>query len=194
VSHNVSDGPSLRADARANRERILAAARELFAERGLEVEMREIAQRACVGLGTLYRNIATRDEFISALVEEIITEVSAAMDEAAAVADPLQAVHTLLHGAFEVVDRNGALIAALKQAAVAQHRKGELESKASAIWQRAIDAGVIRDGLDASLLSDLTGGLFDVYLQLRERRPREEARRACLSVLLHGICRVKSES
>jgi AcrR family transcriptional regulator len=56
--------PHLRADARENRDRILAAARSLFAERGLDVGMREIAREAGVGPATLYRRFPTKQDLI----------------------------------------------------------------------------------------------------------------------------------
>ncbi|RIX28522.1 TetR/AcrR family transcriptional regulator [Amnibacterium setariae] len=58
--------PRMRSDARENRDRIVAATRALFGERGLEVGMREVARRAEVGPATLYRRFPTRD----ALVDE----------------------------------------------------------------------------------------------------------------------------
>lgn len=186
---NARPAPSIRADARANRDRILAAARELFAERGLDVEMREIARRAGVGLGTLYRNIATRDDFIAALVEEILTEVESMMDRAAELEDPLAAIEALLNGAFDIVDRNGALIAALKHVPQAHEHHERLAPKAAAFWQRALDAGLIRPELSSQLLSDLVGGFFDLYLLLLERHGAAQARQACIGVLLQGIRR-----
>jgi AcrR family transcriptional regulator len=59
--------PRLRADARDNRDRILTAARSLFAEHGLDVGMREIARRAGVGPATLYRRFPTKQ----AVIEEV---------------------------------------------------------------------------------------------------------------------------
>ena len=58
----------LRADARRNRERIVAAARTAFAEYGLDAQMDEIARRADVGVGTLYRHFPTKDALVRALV------------------------------------------------------------------------------------------------------------------------------
>lgn len=182
-------GGTLRADARANRERILAAARELFAEHGLDVEMRQIAQRACVGLGTLYRNIATRDEFISTLVAELIAQIESALDAAARVDDPLAAIESFLNRTFDIVDQNGGLMAALRQAPGAEENKAHLTGRVAGLWQRATDAGVIRQGLDAELLSDFAAGLFDVYLVLSERYSPAKARETCLGILMHGICR-----
>lgn len=57
----------LRADARANRDQILAAARALFTERGADVPIKDIADRAGVGVGTLYRRFPDRDALISAI-------------------------------------------------------------------------------------------------------------------------------
>lgn len=59
----------LRADARRNREKIVAAARDAFAERGLETQMDDVAQRAEVGVGTLYRHFPTKDALLAAIVE-----------------------------------------------------------------------------------------------------------------------------
>lgn len=57
----------LRADARANRDQILAAARALFTERGADVPVKDIADRAGVGVGTLYRRFPDRDSLITAV-------------------------------------------------------------------------------------------------------------------------------
>jgi AcrR family transcriptional regulator len=72
----------LRADAERNRTRLLEAARELFAERGLEVTMDEIAHHAGVGVGTAYRRFGSRDELIGALFEARMEEYVALADRA----------------------------------------------------------------------------------------------------------------
>lgn len=75
----------LRADARRNRDQILAAAREIFAERGADVAMEEIARRASVGVGTLYRRFADREALIRAVFREtyqiVADETRAALAE-----------------------------------------------------------------------------------------------------------------
>jgi len=63
-------GRTLRADARRNRESVLAAAKKLFAARGLDVQMPDIAKAANVGVGTVYRHFATKDDLIAALVAD----------------------------------------------------------------------------------------------------------------------------
>jgi AcrR family transcriptional regulator len=62
----------LRADAQRNREAVLTAAREVFAEQGLEAPLEEIARRAGVGIGTLYRRFPTRPDLIDAILATTI--------------------------------------------------------------------------------------------------------------------------
>jgi AcrR family transcriptional regulator len=58
----------LRADAQRNRDKIVVAAREAFSELGLEAQMEDVARRAGVGVGTVYRHFATKDALVRALV------------------------------------------------------------------------------------------------------------------------------
>src|SRR3954449_12736176 len=73
---------ALRKDAALNRERLLAAARELFAERGLNVTLNEIAHHAGVGVGTAYRRFANKEEVIDALFEEGLQDIAEVADQA----------------------------------------------------------------------------------------------------------------
>src|SRR3981081_1901799 len=78
----------LRRDAERNRQQILLAARAAFAHRGLTVTRDEIAQRAGVGVGTVYRRYANKDDLIDELYEDIIAELAAAAEAELAQADP----------------------------------------------------------------------------------------------------------
>src|SRR5688500_15920096 len=73
---------SLRVDAERNRRRIIAAAHEAFSDLGIDVPMAEVARRAGVGVGTLYRRYPTRADLVAAAFEEKM----AAYAEAAKVA------------------------------------------------------------------------------------------------------------
>lgn len=75
-------GRPLRRDARENRERILEAARRAFAEDGIDVSVEEIAARAGVGIGTLYRRFPTKDALIDAVFEDHLERIAAAAVEA----------------------------------------------------------------------------------------------------------------
>ena len=72
----------LRKDAERNRERLLAAASEVFAQRGLDVTMHDIAAHAGVGVGTAYRRFANKQEVIEALFEQRLDKVAALAEEA----------------------------------------------------------------------------------------------------------------
>src|ERR1700709_2058318 len=78
----------LRKDAARNRERILAAAGEVFAERGLEVTLDDIAHHAGVGVGTVYRRFRDKEELIDALFDERMDAVLTVAEQALAVDDP----------------------------------------------------------------------------------------------------------
>src|ERR1700761_3684746 len=72
----------LRRDAERNRQRILAAAAEVFNERGLDVSLDEIARHAGVGVGTVYRRFRTKEELIEALFMDRLDSVATIADEA----------------------------------------------------------------------------------------------------------------
>src|SRR3954468_23752179 len=72
----------LRADAALNRQRLLDAASELFAERGLSVTLNDIAHHAGVGVGTAYRRFANKEAVIDALFEQRLGDVAALADDA----------------------------------------------------------------------------------------------------------------
>lgn len=78
----------LRADAARNRESLLAAAAEEFAERGLEASVADIARRAGVGKGTVFRHFPTKDDLIAAIVLHRIDALTAAGERLLDAADP----------------------------------------------------------------------------------------------------------
>lgn len=80
----VDPEATLRADARRNRDQIVVAAREIFAEAGPDVPMEEIARRAGVGVGTLYRRFPDREALIRAVARESFVKFA---DEARRAAD-----------------------------------------------------------------------------------------------------------
>lgn len=81
-------GTRLRADAERNRERILAAAREVFAEQGLDASTNEVARRAGVGVATLFRRFPTRDDLVGAVFAEKMADYVDAVDAALENPDP----------------------------------------------------------------------------------------------------------
>ncbi len=98
--------PPLRADAQRNREKILAAARELIREQGIAVALDDIARRAGVGIGTLYRRFPDRDALLRQVVvdgfEACLAAVEAARSE---LANPLTALERLFRRVVEQRER-----------------------------------------------------------------------------------------
>jgi len=82
VVAGTEGSPSLRADAARNRERIVAAAQEVFAEWGLNAALEKIARRAGVGIATLYRRFPTRANLIAASFERKMADYAAAAEQA----------------------------------------------------------------------------------------------------------------
>ena len=87
-AHMAIEERPLRRDAERNRRRILDAAAAVFATRGLDVSLDEIARAAGVGIGTVYRRFADKESLIDALFEDRLREIVAAAEEARAAADP----------------------------------------------------------------------------------------------------------
>ena len=142
----------LRADAARNRARVLDAARTAFAEAGLDVGVEEIARRAGVGKGTLYRRFPTKEALVCAIFEDILLEFERVSDEALAGEQAGQAFVAFLNtcavmqaenqGFYDVVSRVGSRVITSDQSA--RFRKA-----AAGPLERAQAAGVVRDDLVA---------------------------------------------
>jgi AcrR family transcriptional regulator len=70
LTTQIGTGRPLRADAQRNHERILEAAREVFADCGADAQMDDVARRACVGVGTVYRHFPTKEALLAELVRQ----------------------------------------------------------------------------------------------------------------------------
>src|SRR3954454_7006801 len=81
----------LRADARRNREKVMAAARAAFAEHGSDAQMDDVARRAKVGVGTVYRHFPTKEALFVALLEDTFASVTERSRVALDKADPWEA-------------------------------------------------------------------------------------------------------
>ena len=99
---------TLRRDAQRNRERILAAARASFAEHGLDVGVDEIARRAGVGMGTLYRRFPTKQSLVHAIFEDGLDRLQPAIERALAAEDPWEGlVEMILATVAQQADDHG---------------------------------------------------------------------------------------
>jgi AcrR family transcriptional regulator len=105
---SVKSGDKLRKDAQRNRVRLLAAAREVFAEQGLDASLEEVARRAEVGIGTLYRHFPTRDALVEALLDNRMKDVTDAGTRALEAVDGWSGFRLFLESVLELqsADRN----------------------------------------------------------------------------------------
>src|SRR4051812_1236031 len=98
----VPSARPMRRDAAANRERLLAAAGELFAERGLNVTLNDIAHHAGVGVGTAYRRFANKEEVIDALFEQRLRDLAAVAEDALQDPDAWHALVSFLERSLDM--------------------------------------------------------------------------------------------
>jgi len=147
-----ADPAGLRADARRNRERILEAAREVFAAQGIDAPMSAVARRAGVGVATLYRRFPTRDGLAAAAFAEQLDLCAAAFDEALADPDPGHGLYALLEKVCttQVTDRGFASVFRdqFPSALDHGHERDCAEERLTLLVQRAREAGQLRDDFD----------------------------------------------
>jgi AcrR family transcriptional regulator len=104
----------MRADARRNRERVLDAALHCFAADGLQAQMDDVACRAKVGVGTVYRHFPTKDALIEALADDYFARQNEAARAALEVEDAWEAFSGYVHRASDILGENRALAQVLR--------------------------------------------------------------------------------
>ena len=138
----------LRSDARRNRERILEAARATFSAQGVDAQMDEIARRAGVGVGTVYRHFPTKEALLGELVAQKFRRFTDHARAALEAEDPWEGFAGMLRANAELVARDAALQNALMHTAAIRRHAGEerrtLEDLVARIVQRAQEAGELR--------------------------------------------------
>jgi len=90
--------PELRADARRNRDELLDVARQVIAEEGVDASLRDIARRAGVGIGTLYRHFPTREALLAAIIDDGMRRIGANAAELSKAKPPGEALAAWLTG------------------------------------------------------------------------------------------------
>jgi AcrR family transcriptional regulator len=158
----------LRADAERNRRRILDAARELFARRGLEATLNDVARQAGVGVGTVYRRFADKGELIDCLFEEDFAEM---FDRAQVARDDPDAWHGLVAFVTWTAEQHAAdkglkdlLTATPEGMARIARVRDKLMPMAMELVARAQAAGQLREDLDPSdfaLIQVMIGSVID---------------------------------
>ncbi|HZS23818.1 MAG TPA: helix-turn-helix domain-containing protein [Gaiellaceae bacterium] len=139
---------TLRADAQRNFDRVLDVAGECFGERGFDVTVAEIARRAGVGHGTVFRRFASKEELVVAVVCRHLRELTASAERAAEDDDAWRGFERFLREACERYAANQGLVGGLDRC-VGAPEKGRLLAAVEKLVRRARRAGVLRPGLAA---------------------------------------------
>jgi AcrR family transcriptional regulator len=137
----------LRADAARNRQRLIDAAAEVFAARGLDATLDDIARHAGVNVATAYRHFANKHELAHEFLAQCVDRAVAIAEEAAAEPDPWTGLTRFLEQSLEMITSNRALLDVLKHAYGAEHFAEMLRRSWAPLEQllgRCRAAGVVR--------------------------------------------------
>src|SRR3954462_884328 len=158
----------LRKDAERNRIRILEAAGELFAERGLGIPLDDIARHAGVGVGTVYRRFPDKETLIDALFAQRIQALCQIAEQALEVPDAWDALHFYFENSSQLQARDRGLKELLACSthggAPVLRAKGRLRVLVTALFDRAKAARVLRQDVepfDSPLIAMMLGVVMD---------------------------------
>jgi AcrR family transcriptional regulator len=165
-----SRGSTKRADAVTNRARILEVAQSVFAERGLELEINEIATRANLGVGTLYRHFANREDLLRAIVQCTVDDALAQLRSAVASAadDPVAALQELVSVGLRMHQQYRPLFAVIRDlrlkklltSSSGQTMRAQFLEIPRELIDHGIQAGIFRDDLDVEMAAITIMGSF----------------------------------
>lgn len=154
----------LRADARRNQERLVDTAATLFDERGIEAPLEEIARRAEVGIGTLYRHFPTRDVLIEAVYRREVEKLCDGVDDLLTDLAPDVALATWMRSFATYVARKRGMAMALKSFLGADtdlftqsHQR--IQGAIATLVGAAVQAGTVRSDVDPADLLRAMGGI-----------------------------------
>jgi AcrR family transcriptional regulator len=177
----------LRADARRNREAILKAARKVFSEHGQDAQMDDIASRAKVGVGTVYRHFPTKDALLEELVRDGFRELAAMWVAALDRPDPWQAFVDLMWQGAEMHAGDRGFTEAIAEAkmAIADEVTEELgmQKTLGELVRRCQAAGAMRSDVGPEDLQSLFCGLGAVMM----RGGDGQAWRRYLTLMIDGL-------
>jgi AcrR family transcriptional regulator len=142
-----------RSDAQRNRQRILEVAKQVFTRRGAGASMDEIAKRAKIGPGTLYRHFATRDELLAAVYITEVEKLAAAQKRLSADLPPIDALRAWLLVFIDYIATKKIIVPALNAMAGGPSRVFEQSTQvmaeaANALAARAVASGDLRPDVD----------------------------------------------
>jgi len=185
----VVEATHLRADAQRNLERILEAARAVFAEEGLEASVADVAERAGVGTATIFRRFPTKDDLVAAMLEQELESVVARAQAAAETNDPGAAVAEFFSAAVETFVEDRCFCEAsggdLFERPRMQELVGELIAAMDQLLRRAKAAGAIRRDIVPEDIGFLINAVGLAGLRLEHTAPG--AWRRYVEIVLAGL-------
>jgi AcrR family transcriptional regulator len=180
----------LRADARRNRDRLIAAARDAFAERGAEASLDDIARRAGVGPGTLYRHFPTRLALMEAVYRDGVEALCAEAQALLASPSPGEAFATWLRSFLTYAGEKRGLATALMAMTGADTPPvfaachDMIRDAGGALLARAQEAGAVREDVQ---LWDLLKLVSSIAMTCEQAPDSEAMAERLLSLVLSGV-------
>lgn len=155
----------LRADAQRNRDKLVKVASAAFAEHGIDTSLEEIAERAQVGIGTLYRHFPTREHLVEVIYAREVQALCQAADDLASKHPPDVALGLWMQRFVDYIAAKRGMAQSLKLLLASNSEFfAEASGKIPAALQRLIDAakadGSIRADIDSSDLMNALSGIY----------------------------------
>ena len=189
VTVHTAESRPLRADAERNRAKILAAAADVFASAGVEATLHDVAARAGVGVGTVYRRFPHKEALLGALFDDKLREVIELVERACAEPDSWDAVVSFLRALTEMQSQNRGLYEVLNGSDYCQDRVAEartiFEPLIKNLLARAKADGHVRADLEVSDLSMIVLMLNAVAVVSHDVNPALWGR--YLDLILEGL-------
>src|SRR3954467_15853376 len=178
----------LRADARRNRERVVSAAGIVFAEHGRDAQMDDVAKRAGVGVGTVYRHFPTKEALIEALAIDRFEKILATGREALLNPDPWDAFAGALWAGAELTASDRAFTEIVGEISGPMPLPPELEREMrdtyTELMLRAQKAGALRGDL---VMDDIPMFMCGIGLGARKAHPCPDAWKRHIAIVIDGL-------
>ncbi len=180
----------MRADARRNRAALLQAAGELFSEQGTDVSLEAVAERAGVGIGTLYRNFPNRDSLVEAAYRTEVAHLCEAAEELLATNPPDIALAEWMDRfvTYAAAKRgmSGALKALNAKTGLYTETRGQITGAIGGLLEAGVAAGTLRADVDAEDVLRAMGAIWNLGNGEGWRAQAETLIRIIVDGLRHG--------
>jgi AcrR family transcriptional regulator len=177
----------LRADARGNHERLLVVAAQAFAREGTQASLKAIAQKAGVGIGTLYRRFPTRETLVEAVYRNEVARLCAAAPELLDTLPPAAALPAWMEEFVDFMAAKHGMADVLRTVLLSEedrmHTRELLRAALATLLQAGAADGAVRAGIDPN---DVLMGLGGITMIAGAEDQRELATRL-IDLLLHGV-------